>query len=286
MIQRYNILNLKPYINWAYFYHAWSVKESTDEAVSLKTDAERLLHEMSGNAEALGVFELFDCWSVGDDIQLLQPQSCPCPSCRENPHVVAVLPMLRQQYPDSDGFCWCLSDFVKPKDMVCGKDLLLPHTPIYDKIGVFTTSVRLSSLQVDESDSYARMLLQTVSDRLAEAAAERLHEQVRRTFWGYAPDEDLMPEELFREQYQGIRPAVGYPCLPDLSLNFVIDDILDLSCIGVTLTEHGMMQPHASVSGLMIAHPKAHYFAVGTVSEDQRLDYSGRRGMDTDKYLK
>jgi cobalamin-dependent methionine synthase I len=130
-----------------------------------------------------------------------------------------------------------------------------------------------------DADPYMKMMAQLLADRLAEATAERMHEQVRKYYWGYAPDEQLSMEALHLEHFQGIRPAVGYPSLPDVSLNFLLDQLLQMKQIGIRLTESGAMRPHASVSGLMIAHPKAHYFSVGHVGEDQLHDYAQRRGL-------
>lgn len=124
-----------------------------------------------------------------------------------------------------------------------------------------------------------KMMAQTLSDRLAEAAAERMHEEVRRHYWGYAPAERLTMEEIHAGHYQGIRPAVGYPSLPDTSVNFILQELLNINEIGVRLSESGMMVPHASVSGLMIAHPQAHYFELGRIGEDQLRDYARRRGI-------
>ena len=138
---------------------------------------------------------------------------------------------------------------------------------------------RLRSEQMYPDDPFRRMLVQTLADRLAEAAAEHMHEQVRRHYWGYAADEHLTIDELHQEKFQGIRPAVGYPSLPDTSINFVLDDLLGMKDIGIRLTESGMMTPHASVSGLMMAHPKARYFDVGKIGEDQLVDYARRRGI-------
>ena len=104
-----------------------------------------------------------------------------------------------------------------------------------------------------------------------------MHLEVRKTYWGYAPDENLSISELLREDFQGIRPAVGYPSMPDTSMNFLIDSLIDMKQIGIRLTESGAMKPHASVSGLMFAHPKAHYFDLGKIGEDQLRDYAPRR---------
>ena len=106
-----------------------------------------------------------------------------------------------------------------------------------------------------------------------------MHEEVRRKYWGYAPDEHLTMDDTHAERYQGIRPAIGYPSLPDTSVNFILSDILDMPSIGVRLTESGMMIPHASVSGFMSAHPKARYFDLGKIGEDQLRDYARRRNL-------
>jgi cobalamin-dependent methionine synthase I len=135
-------------------------------------------------------------------------------------------------------------------------------------------------MEVDfNTDPYQKMMAQLLADRLAEAAAERMHEQVRKTYWGYAPDEHLSMADLHAERFQGIRPAVGYPSLPDTSLNFLIDSLLQMQQIGIRLTESGAMRPHASVSGLMLSHPQARYFSLGPIGEDQLADYARRRGI-------
>ena len=147
------------------------------------------------------------------------------------------------------------------------------------KIGLFATSVDIG-LETDfDDDVYQKMMVQLLADRLAEAAAEVLHLQVRKEIWGYAKDENLSIPDLLIERFQGIRPAVGYPSLPDTSLNFVLDEILDMKQIGIRLTESGAMKPHASVSGMMIANPKAKYFSIGKIGEDQLQDYARRRGV-------
>jgi cobalamin-dependent methionine synthase I len=144
---------------------------------------------------------------------------------------------------------------------------------------VFATSVS-HGLETDfDADPYQKMMMQLLADRLAEATAERMHEEVRKHYWGYAKDENLSIPEMQIEKFQGIRPAVGYPSLPDTSLNFVLDELLDMKQIGIRLTESGAMKPHASVSGLMMAHPKARYFSIGKIGEDQLCDYARRRGL-------
>ena len=179
------------------------------------------------------------------------------------------MPLLRQQHSaGKDAPKLCLADFVRPLS-----------GGVEDCVGVFATTVDGGMEHDFLGDDYRRMLAQTLADRLAEATAELLHLEVRRTYWGYAPDEHLSIGELLSEKFQGIRPAVGYPSLPDTSLNFVLDRLLHFSDIGIRLTESGMMTPHASVSGLMLAHPQAHYFDLGKIGDDQLCDYARRRGV-------
>jgi cobalamin-dependent methionine synthase I len=180
---------------------------------------------------------------------------------------------LRQQQGESPFLC--LSDFISPQNISLTSHLL----PLTSKLGIFATSVS-HGLETDfDADPYQKMMAQLLADRLAEAAAERMHEQVRKDIWGYAKDEQLTIPEMLVEKFQGIRPAVGYPSLPDTSLNFVLDELIDMKQIGICLTESGAMKPHASVSGLMMAHPQARYFNLGKIGEDQLQDYARRRGL-------
>ena len=125
-----------------------------------------------------------------------------------------------------------------------------------------------------------------MTDRIAEAASEYLHEKVRKTYWGYAPNESLSLQDLYKAKYQGIRPAIGFPSLPDQKLNFTLNQLLDMSQIGVQLTENGAMYPTATVSGLYIAHPDSAYFMVGNISEEQLKDYASRRNLSDDEARK
>lgn len=118
-----------------------------------------------------------------------------------------------------------------------------------------------------------------MADRLVEAATELAHARARKTLWGYSAEEDENPRNLLRHYYKGIRPAVGYPSMPDQSLIFELDKIIDYSSIGISLTENGAMSPAASTSGLMISHPDSYYFVLGPIGEDQFLDYAERRGV-------
>ena len=246
----YDISQLSAYINWSYFFHAWQVREPAEKE-RLRCEAEAVLQQLEGGYRAYAIFLLYDAASDGDDILLDNGRRIPC---------------LRQQEKGS-GY-QCLADFIAPEGM-----------SLTSKIGVFATSVD-HGLETDfDGDAYQKMMMQLLADRLAEAAAERLHEQVRKEYWGYARDEHLSIPEMLVEKFQGIRPAVGYPSLPDTSLNFVLDELLDMKQIGIRLTESGAMKPHASVSGLMLAHPQAHYFNLGKIGEDQLRDYAHRRGL-------
>lgn len=250
--QTYNISEVAPYINWAYFYFAWQVNDVVEQA-RLRYEAEDRLRLFERQYAVYALFALGEANSDGDDIFF--EGTC--------------IPTLRQQQPSADGApCLALSDFIRPASQ--GKT---------DMMGIFATTVDYGMETRNTADDYERMMTQLLADRLAEAAAELLHEKVRKQYWGYASDERLSMEEMHAEKFRGIRPAVGYPSLPDASLNFVLADILGFRDIGIRLTENGAMKPHASVSGLMMAHPAARYFSVGHIGEDQLRDYAHRRGI-------
>lgn len=308
----FQIHEVAPYINWLYFFHAWGFparlgsiskvhgcracrqnwlsslqdkkeRARAQEAMQLYDDAQSMLNKLDGTYQTHARVRICEAYSEGEDIVLNIGDDGDCimqdPPNGVNNILLNIsnedksfrLPMLRQQQPGEDGLCWCLSDFVHPEK---------------DKIGVFVCSTDKAMEEQGGEDNYRHMLHQTLADRLAEATAEKVHENVRRVTWGYTPDENLTIEELFAERYQGKRPAVGYPSLPDQSINFLLDEVLDFSSIGVCLTENGAMMPHASTSGLMIAHPEARHFSVGTVGEDQLHDYARRRGMDVEEIRK
>ena len=271
MIQTYDISQLRPYINWPYFFFAWQVKDPSEKE-RLRQESEVFLDTLEGNYHAHALFLLLDAYSDGDDIIVFRGM--------RNEECGMRIPCLRQQQGEPPYLC--LADFICPINK-SHSTFHIPHStkslPHSTKIGLFATSVDMG-LETDfSSDAYQKMLAQLLADRLAEAAAERVHEQVRKEFWGYAKDEQLTIPEMHIEKFQGIRPAVGYPSLPDASLNFILDDLLDMKQIGIRLTESGAMKPHASVSGLMLAHPKAHYFSIGKIGEDQLRDYARRRGL-------
>lgn len=259
MKRTYRIHDLQPYINWAYYYYAWQLRDTAQQQKS-RAEAEDILSQLDGKYHVYALFDLFPAYSHNDDIIINYQLS------------TVNLPMLRQQAPKSEHLC--LSDFLPP--------LSIPHSTFHiphSKIGIFATSVDHGMETDFDKDAYMKMTVQLLADRLAEAAAEKMHEEVRRTYWGYAPDEHFTMEELHAEKFQGIRPAVGYPSLPDTSLNFVLDELIQFKQIGIRLTESGAMKPHASVSGLMIALPAAHYFSLGKIGEDQLQDYAHRRGL-------
>lgn len=243
----FHIQDIIPYINWIYFYHAWGIKEK--DASELRLEAEMILARwVKQNMHTTFCARLFYANSSEDNILLYTSKH------NEQGSTIS-LPLLRQQHKPY----LCLSDFIPPMGMK-------PET-----MGVFASTIPFE---------VHGLLEQTIADRLAEASAERGHEIIRKDTWGYAKDENLTIADLFAERYQGKRPAIGYPSLPDQSLNFIIDNLLDFSSMGITLTENGAMKPHASTTGLMISHPKCLHFNIGSIGNDQLIDYAHRRGMD------
>ena len=240
----YSIASVTPYINWVYFFHAWGFqprfatissihgcdacragwladfaeeeRAKAAEAMQLFKDANRMLSHLAEDFKTHVRFGLFDANSDDDNIVF---------QTSEGPFS---LPLLRQQHTVKDGEPnLCLADFVRPLSQ-----------GIADKVGVFAGTVDTEMEHMyeegDYADDFKHMLCQTLADRLAEAAVEKMHEEVRRTYWGYAPDEQLTTAELFLEKFQGIRPAVGYPSLPDQSINFELDKLLHFEELGRT----------------------------------------------------
>lgn len=245
---QFTIQQLLPYINWVYFYHTWGIKE--ESASELRNEADTVLRQWADEGRHANFrVSLLPANSDGEDIVITSSYEGGWNG---------IIPLLRQQHPPY----LCLADFLPPAGME-------PQT-----IGIFASSVPFD---------VQGLLEQTLADRLAEAAAELGHQQTRRELWGYAPDENLTPQELFAERYQGKRPAVGYPSMPDQSLIFVLAEILDFSSMGITLTETGAMLPHASTAGLMLSHPKAQHFSIGTIGQDQLEQYAQRRGVPTER---
>ena len=260
MNKTYRISELTPFINWLYFYHAWGLSgKPREDKEKMKQEALQMLASWEEKYHTHAIFRLFEVCSEGDDLIFFLSEK------------KLRFPMLRQQHPSAPGEPnLCLADFIRPLSQ-----------GIRDQIGVFCTSVDGTIIDEYRHDDYLNMMAQTLCDRLAEATAEKLHEEVRRdrAYWGYAPDENLTIEQQHREEYQGIRPAIGYPSLPDTSANFLIDQLIDMKQAGIRLTETGMMTPHASVSGFMFAHPKSRYFELGKIGDDQLRDYARRRGV-------
>lgn len=241
MIYEYKISELRPLISWLYFEHAWGVAKADEESRSqLRGDAEKMLDDWEGRYACKAILLRLPANSEGDDILVGADEAFR-------------LPMLRQQKPQQEGMpLLSMADFIRPKAQ-----------GMPDVIGVFCTTMDSDIEERYKDDPYERMLSQTIADRLAEAAAERLNQE--------------MP---------GIRPAVGYPMFPDMSMNFLLDDILNMQQIGISLTESGMMRPHASVSGVILQNPHATYFNVGPIGEDQLQDYAARRGFTLDEMRK
>lgn len=258
----FSIRELIPYINWKYLYHAWGVKG--EQALELYQESQIILHKWDADGlQTRFRIRLFFANSNGDDIMLYEELSLSdvsrFSSSFSNRYVV--LPLLRQQHSPY----LCLADFLPP----IGMDA--------EHIGIFASLVPFDTHGLME---------QTLADRLAEATAELGHEITRKSIWGYAPNEKLTPEEMFAEHYQGKRPAVGYPSLPDQSMNFILSDLLDFSSLGIRLTENGAMIPHAATSGLMISHPKCLHFSIGSIGHDQLQDYASRRGFTVEMIAK
>jgi 5-methyltetrahydrofolate--homocysteine methyltransferase len=276
----YPLEELVRYIDWMPFFNAWEFAGKfpdvlTDPAVgeatcNLYADARRMLKTLIAErwVKARGVIGLFPANSVDeDDIEVYADES--------RTQVIARLHHLRQQKGKPAGQSHdCLADFVAPK-----------ASGIPDYIGAFAVT---AGLGVDEHvarfqaahDDYSGIIVKALTDRLAEAFAERLHERVRREFWGYAREEKLSNDELIREAYSGIRPAPGYPACPDHTEKATLWRLLDIERnAGMRLTESFAMYPAAAVSGCYFSHPEARYFAVGKIDLDQVQNYASRKGI-------
>ncbi|UIJ70744.1 methionine synthase [Aurantimonas sp. HBX-1] len=271
---------LSRYIDWTPFFHTWELKgrypailedERQGEAArSLFADAQAMLKQIIAEKwfRPQGVIGFWPANSVGDDIRLYTGE--------DRKAELATLFTLRQQLTKrGDRPNLALADFVAPAE-----------TGRPDHVGAFVVTAGIEEEAISNrfakaNDDYASIMVKALADRFAEAFAERMHEKVRREFWGYATDESYKPEDLIGEPYRGIRPAPGYPAQPDHTEKTTIFDLLDAeSAIGVKLTESFAMWPGSSVSGIYIGHPEAHYFGVAKVERDQVEDYAVRKGMD------
>ncbi|EMG9191542.1 TPA: methionine synthase [Morganella morganii] len=268
---------LRRYIDWTPFFMTWSLAGKYprileddvvgEEARRLFKEANAMLDELdrTGALTPRGVAGIFPANRIGDDIAVYRDES------REE--VLLYSCHLRQQTQKKDDFPnACLADFVAP-----------PGIPDY--LGAFAVTGGLEedtlAAQFDAAhDDYNKIMVKALADRLAEGFAEYLHEQVRKTIWGYSPDENLDNDSLIRENYQGIRPAPGYPACPEHTEKSKIWELLDVeSHTGMRLTESYAMWPGASVSGWYFSHPQSRYFAVAQIQRDQIEDYAARKGM-------
>lgn len=276
-----------PYIHWTFFFSAWKLNGRFSGIAQIHgCDACRAAwladFPEADRAKASEAMQLYkDAVKLLDRLAEMKVEYCkalygffPASSDGDNIRMGGItLPLLRQQAKKEEGVYKSLADYVMP--------LSEGRT---DYVGAFvvTAGVGAESLKKkfeEEGDTYNSMLLQTLTDRLAEAVAEYLHQKVRKEYWGYAPDESLSIPDLYKVKYQGIRPAIGYPSLPDQLLNYTLDNLLDMSRIGVELTENGAMYPTATVSGLYIAHPDSQYFMIGNIDEEQMKEYARRRNL-------
>ena len=274
-----DLRELTPFIDWSPFFMAWEMKGKYpaildddhygQEARKLFADAQRLLDEMIENHQlkAHAVYGFWPAVSVGDDIELFTDT--------ERSSKLTTFHFLRQQWERPGQDCFrSLADYVAPADV--GRD---------DYLGAFVVTAgvgadELASRYEAEHDDYQAIMVKSLADRLAEAAAEWLHRKVR-VHWGYGRDESFSNDELIAENYRGIRPAPGYPACPDHTEKQILFDLLNAeSTIGVQLTESFAMMPAASVSGLYFAHPDSRYFSVDRLTRDQVHDYAARKQME------
>ncbi|WP_413736165.1 methionine synthase [Sodalis sp. RH21] len=273
-----SIETLRNYIDWTPFFMTWSLAGKYpriledevvgEEARRLFDDANALLDQLSAGKllNPRGVVGIFPANRVGDDIEIYRDES--------RREVLVVSHHLRQQTEKSDFANYCLADFVAPKSS--GKA---------DYLGAFAVTGGLEEDALAagydaQQDDYNKIMVKALSDRLAEAFAEYLHERVRKVYWGYAPNENLSNEELIRENYQGIRPAPGYPACPDHTEKAAIWQLLNVDeNAGMRLTESYAMWPGASVSGWYFSHPDSKYYAVAQIQRDQVEDYAARKNM-------
>ena len=279
IIQNQDLKELIPYIDWTPFFRSWELfgkfpQILTDEivgeqATELFKEAKILLNKIINEKSftAKGIFGIFPANATeNDDIEVKD----------ELGNHVTTFRTLRQQLKKSEGKEYlALSDFIAPKSS--GKT---------DYIGTFAVSTgfgteELAQIYYDDGDDYNAIMVKAIADRLAEAFAEFLHHKVRTEFWGYAENENLENEDLIAEKYSGIRPAPGYPACPDHLEKITIWDLLKVKeNIGLELTESLAMFPTAAVSGYYFANPKAKYFGVGKISEDQLKDFAKRKNIE------
>jgi len=271
---------LSSYIDWTYFFFAWKISGKYPaifkdpvkgvEAKKLFDDGQKYLNIIIKEKilSASAVFGLFPAVADGDDVKLFSGSS--------GKELKSVFSFLRNQEPKEKGVPnICLSDYIAPES-----------SGLKDNIGAFvvTAPINEKAFSKYKEDDYAAIMIRVLSDRLAEAAAEWLHEVVRKDYWGYAADENLSVDDVLKLKYKGIRPAPGYPACPDHTEKRVLFDLLEAEkAVGAELTENFAMIPAASVSGYIFAHPGSVYFNIGKIGNDQLKDYAKRKNMKIDE---
>jgi 5-methyltetrahydrofolate--homocysteine methyltransferase len=276
----YPLEDLVPYIDWMPFFNAWEfagkfpdiLKDEVigEAASSLYADATRMLETLVRERwlKARAVIGIFPANTVGDDdIEVYTDES--------RTSRLLMLHQLRQQKAKSQEQAQlCLADFVASVES--GRSDYVGAFAVTAGIGIDEHVARFEAAH----DDYGSIMLKALADRLAEAFAERMHERVRREIWGYAASESLDGEALIREEYQGIRPAPGYPACPDHTEKATLWRLLDAERrAGIRLTESFAMFPTAAVSGWYFSHPESHYFGVGQIDREQVTSYAARKGM-------
>jgi 5-methyltetrahydrofolate--homocysteine methyltransferase len=278
----YSIAELVEYIDWTPFFMTWELSGKfpqilTDEkygeaARPLYEDAKAMLKQIVDEKwfKASAVAGFWPANSVGDDIHIYADEN------RNKP--IGVMHGIRQQLSKREGrFNESISDLIAPHER-----------GIPDYIGAFTVTAGIGEDVIAErfkraNDDYSAIMVSALADRLAEAFAERLHQRVRKEFWGYEPDEKLAADDLIAEKYRGVRPAPGYPAQPDHTEKGTLFRLLDAERVGVKLTESYAMWPGAAVCGLYFSHPESHYFGVGKIERDQVEDYAKRKGWSIEE---
>jgi 5-methyltetrahydrofolate--homocysteine methyltransferase len=274
-IHEIDIYQLSEYIDWTFFFFAWKISGKYPaifndpvkgvEAKKLFDDAQKYLKEIVDKKliTAKAIFGLHPANSVEDDVNVFSNGSLEEPG--------TTFRFLRNQEVKEKGTPnLSLSDYIAPA--ASGKT---------DCLGTFvvTAAIVEEAFAAYKDDDYATIMIRILSDRLAEAAAEWLHEKIRREYWGYAANEKLTHDEMLSVKYQGIRPAPGYPACPDHTEKQVLFDLLKPEKIGVKLTENFAMMPPASVSGYIFSHPASYYFGIAKIGTDQLSDYARRKKM-------
>ena len=274
---------LSEYIDWTYFFFAWKITGKYPsifndpvkgvEAKKLFDDAKIYLKKVIDEKllTAKAVFGLFPAASDGDDVNIY--------SYKGKKKLKSVFRFLRNQEPKEKGVSnLSLSDYIAPEG-----------SGFNDWIGAFVVTASIDNVKFDryKEDDYATIMIRILSDRLAEAAAEWLHEKIRGEYWGYAVNENLSIDDVLKLKYKGIRPAPGYPACPDHTEKLVIFDLLEAEkAIGARLTENFAMIPPASVSGYIFSHPGSTYFNLGKIDSDQLKDYAKRKNLTYDEAAK